>query len=135
MPFATDQLFQSAIGLGSGLRAFATVLQPKTFAGGTALLPPLTPVAYNDATGTWMPWDADGLNGTDSIRGFVWPVEVQLVDGEEVLGQVMLMGRIHVDDIDLDQTPGPETVADLKIELRVNVRDSGIIVEGLDGFH
>ena len=135
MVLATEQLFQTAVGLGSGLRVEPTVQQPKMFAGGTAKLPQLTPIAFNSSLRLWVPWDADGVNGSDSIRGFVWPNEVQLVADEEVLGVVMLLGRVHVDDINLTKTPGPETLADLKIELRANVRDRGIIVEGLSEFH
>lgn len=135
MTLATEQLFQTAIGLGSGLRVEPTVLQPKTFAAGTAKLPQLTPMAFNTSLNLWVPWDADGVNGADAIRGFVWPNEVQLVDGKEVLGQMMLMGRINVNDINLSKTPGPEILADLKDELRANVRDRGIIVEGLDQYH
>lgn len=136
MAFATNELFQSAAGLGSGLRVFPSSVQPKTFVTGTALLPKLTPVAMLDDLTGWVPWDAlGGALGADTIRGFTWPDETQLVSGSEVLGQVMMGGRIHVDDVDLSQTPGPETVADLKIAMRKGLRERGFIVEGLDNFH
>lgn len=136
MAFATNELFQSAAGLGSGLRVFPSSVQPKTFVGGTVLLPKLTPIAMLDDLSGWVPWDAlGGAAGSAVIRGFVWPDEVQLVSGSEVLGQVMMGGRIHVDDVDLSQTPGPETVADLKIAMRLGLRERGYVVEGLDNFH
>lgn len=135
MVYDPNELFSETPGTVSNLRVIPQVVQPKTFASGTALLPELTPLAFNTSLNQWVPWDADGPNETDSIRGFVWPDEVQLVDGKEVLGQVLMLGRLHVDDVDLSQTPGPETIADLKTELRNNVRDRGLIIEGLDQFH
>jgi hypothetical protein len=67
------------------------------------------------------------------IDGFVWPDAVVLDSDEEVLGQVLLGGRIHVDDIPI---VSGYTSAILKAQLRdKQVRDSGFIIEGLEGFH
>lgn len=67
------------------------------------------------------------------IDGFIWPDAVVLDSDEEVLGQVMLGGRIHHDDIPVASgfLQGALTAA-LKDK---QVRDSGFIIEGLEGFH
>lgn len=65
--------------------------------------------------------------GTSVIAGFLWPDEVVLATGE-VLGQVMLAGEIHYDDIPL---PSGETEADLKAALRSGPRALGIYIQGL----
>lgn len=132
MAYAENQLFSSASGKGSSLRAAATSVQPKTFAGGTALLAPLSPVAYNTSTNTWVLWDQDGTNGTNAIKGFVWPDGVQLVSGSEVIGQVMLAGRIHFDDIPV--VTANYNAAQLKAAVQSTVRSLGFIIEGLENF-
>lgn len=67
-------------------------------------------------------------NGADVIRGFLHPDALTLAAAEEVLGQVMLEGTIHYEDIPL---PAGETVADLKAALRSGLRERGIHVQGL----
>lgn len=132
MAYAENQLFSSASGKGSSLRCVPTSVQPKTFAGGTALIAPLTPVAYNTSTNLWVIWDQDGSNGTNVISGFVWPDGVQLVSGSEVLGQVVLGGRIHFDDIPV--VTANYSAAQLKAAVQSSVRSLGFIIEGLENF-
>lgn len=70
---------------------------------------------------------------SNRIDGFVWPDDVVLEAAAEVLGQVMLGGRIHVGDT---VVPATETRGSLDAALRdKQVRDSGFIIEGLVGFH
>lgn len=75
-------------------------------------------------------------NGTHIIKGFVWPDEVVLSGSGEVLGQVVLAGRIHVDDI--PAVAGSYSVEELKYDLRgdgaSDVRSLGFIIEGLAQF-
>jgi hypothetical protein len=77
---------------------------------------------------------SSSTEGTSNrIDGFVWPDDVVLDSDEEVMGQVMLTGRAHVGDI---VVPSGETQGSLNHALRERqVRDSGIIIEGLVGFH
>lgn len=232
MAYDANQLWSTGSNRPKGLRAWATSIMPKTFAGGTGTLKKLTPVAFNTSTNFWQVWtasknqktlldaagtvsggtltitvegettatiaydaapaavksalealggvevgdvavsgttiDADDVviefkgnfaaravdisvddssitgGGTvtttqnqaavgdterDQIRGFVWPDEVVLVSGKEVLGQVMLAGKVHYDDIVL---PDGEVEADLKTALRDGPRDRGLHIQGLD---
>lgn len=68
-------------------------------------------------------------NGTNLIKGFIWPNPVVLDSDEEVLGVVMLMGRAHYDDIVL---PAGQTADGLKAALRDGPRALGLKIEGLD---
>lgn len=89
-----------------------------------------------DATG--LTGDAHVLSTSQAgsatrIDGFVWPDAITLDSDEEVLGNVMLGGRVHVADIPVISG---YTEGALKAALRdKQVRDSGFIIEGLDGFH
>ncbi len=136
MALNPNNLFTTATGLGSGLRFFPSSVQPKTFATGSGTLPKGTPLSVVTSSGEWVPWDAaGGAAGTEIMRGILWPDELALNGSDEVLGMVMLAGRFHIDDIDLSGTPGPESVANLLIELRATARANGYIVEGMPGFH
>lgn len=133
MAYDPNQGFASAAGKGSSPRCFPTSVQPKTFASGTGTLAPLTAVAYNTSTDQWVVFDADGSNGTNVIKGFVWPDEATLVSGSEVLVQVAMGGRIHFDDIPL--VSGSYNLAQLQAAVRSGgVRDLGFIIEGIDQF-
>lgn len=122
-------------------RAVIEAIQPKDFAGGagddlTDPLPALTPVAKNTSTGKWAPWDANGGNGLDVCRGFT-SEEVQLKNGVEVIGNVIMRGKIHYEDIlAAVEARGVEVEADLLTELATTVlRDAGILVYGLAGVY
>ena len=87
MAFATNQLFTSAAGVGSGLRVFATSIQPKTFALGTGTIAQLTPVSYNDSTHFWNVW-AGGVSEVTNINAAltIWKfVEVINISAEIIV--------------------------------------------------
>jgi hypothetical protein len=67
------------------------------------------------------------------IDGFVWPDAVVLDSDEEVLGQVMLGGRIHAGD--LIAASGATLGAVRAACANKQLRDSGFIFEGLVDFH
>ena len=74
-------------------------------------------------------YQAGGLdNGAQDIKGFVWPSDVVLVSGSTVLGNVMMNGRVHYDDIVL---PSGQTLPDLQAALRSGMRALGFDIEGL----
>lgn len=73
-----------------------------------------------------------GVDGTAILAGFLWPDELQLLASNESLGQVMLKGRIHFDDIPV--SAGNYTEAQLKASLRSDARKLGYIIEGLADF-
>lgn len=234
-PYAANELFASSAGLGSGLRAFPSVVQPKTFASGSGVLLKLTPLTFSIPLTKWILWaggisqvnaitanatpatdgtftitvngqttaaidhdaiaatvetalellsnvpvgeatvaevggglsdandgvtitfsgslgeqemsvtaDFSGLTGnvhvltesttgvSNRIDGLIWPDAVTLDASDDVLGQVMMAGRVHVDDI---VTPAGETTGSLKAALRNTVaRNEGLILEGLDSW-
>lgn len=236
MAYATNELFQSGAGVGSGLRAFPDVVQPKTYATGSITLAKLSPTTFDTSLQKWILWaggisqvnvitaasttatdgtftitvngittavidhdanaaaidaalvaagigvtadfavvDAGGglaaNNGTATITfaaqlgeqamvvsadfalitgnvhvlststtgvsnpvdGLVWPDAIVLDSSDDILGQTMLAGRVHVDDIPI--TSG-RTLGSLKAALREGrARDAGFVVEGLDAFH
>lgn len=117
----------------AALRLHATYSSPKTFANvtGGPTLPLGTPVTYDTSAAKWKVWTDGGANGTGTIRGLVWPEAIVLDATEDVIGQVMLEGRAHYEDIAL---PSGEDQADLDAALRVgdpSLRELGIHVEGL----
>lgn len=72
--------------------------------------------------------------GTDTIRGFVWPDPVVLAPANEVIGNVVMGGRIHFDDIPL--VSGSYGILELRAALRTGlVRELGYIIEGLSQFN
>lgn len=129
MAYASRKLLNQDGPFPQQLRAQATTIQPKTFGTGTGTLERLTPVAFNTSTNKWAVWTHGGGNGTGTISGFVWPDAVTLDATGDVIGQVMLAGRVHYDDIAL---PYGEIADNLKAALRSGPRALGIFVEGLD---
>lgn len=100
------------------------------------------PVAYNTSTNLWVPLDGDGTNGTDTIKGFVYyqdgsdslTLDDSGGDNAEVLGNVMLAGEIHYDDVAALGFSGSEidaTEAELKAAMQTDCRGIGITVVGL----
>lgn len=134
MALNENELFQTAVGLGSGLRFFPTSVQPKTFDPGSGSIPKGTMVAILTSTGFLVPFVSGAADGTEVMVGFVWPDDVVLDAADEVLGQVMMGGRVHVLDIISTTTvpAGLETLAEIKAELVLNARALGYIVEGFD---
>lgn len=136
MALNPNEKFDSAAGKGSSLRCFPHSTQTKEFAAGSGTLAPLTALAYNTTTDKWVVFDADGTNGTNIIKGFLWPDELVLDSDEEVLGVVAMNGRIHVDDI--PEVSGSYNNAQLLAALRgesaSNVRSLGFVIEGLSKF-
>jgi len=103
---------------------------PKKFAN-VASAPELavgTPVAFDNVNNEWVVWSAGGTNDNSTIRGFVYPLPIQLHASDEVLGVVMVAGEIHYDDIAL---PSGEAEADLKTAIRANLAARGLFVTGL----
>lgn len=114
---------------GSQKRVEAYTIMPKTFAPGTGTLEPLTPVAYHTGLAKWVVFDGGGSSGETDISGFVWPDAVELVAGLDVLGQVLIRGKIHADDVVL---PDNGTTQDqLNDAMRTDCRALGIDVQGL----
>ncbi len=104
-----------------------------TFSGSLAQQDVQVTADFAALTGAAHVLSTDTAGTSDRIDGFLWPDDLVLDSDEDVLGQVMLRGRIHVGDIVL---PATETQGSLEAALRdQQVRDSGIIVEGLEGFH
>lgn len=68
--------------------------------------------------------------GTDKIAGFLWPDDLLLQAGGEVIGQVLFDGTIHRDDIPLNGVTQNALDAALK---DIELRKLGIVVEGLAG--
>lgn len=132
MAFGDNELFTSNTPANK-LRVFSRSTQPKTFAVGAVTLLKSTPVAFDTVSNTWKVWANAGANEVNLIRGFVWPDDIVLDAADEVLGQVMLAGRIHAADVAL---PAGETQNNLDAALKAGLRErTGIIVEGLEGFH
>lgn len=86
--------------------------------GGTGIVPTITQAA---------------VIGGGEIKGFVWPDPVQLLAGNEVLGQVCLAGEIHYADIPL---PAGEVQGTLDAALRnSDTRRLGFTIQGLSQVH
>ena len=130
MAYSANQLFSETAGRGSGLRAFPETVQPKTFASGSGTLAALTPVTYNTSTNKWTTFTNGGANGTGTILGFVWPDAIVLDAANDVIGNVLLEGKINFNDI--PQTGAGYTLAQLKAAVQSQMRPLGIIIEGLD---
>lgn len=71
-------------------------------------------------------------NGVNVIRGLIWPDAVQTSASGEVLGNVMMAGQAHYDDI-LAVIPDGETATDLQAALKNGLRERGITIKGLAG--
>ena len=131
MAFGPNELFTSNT-VAAKLRIFSTSTQPKTFAVGAVTLALGTPVAFDIVSKTWKLWANAGANEVNIIRGFIWPDAVKLDAADEVLGNVILRGRVHRDDVVL---PGGETQPNLDAAMSAGLRERGIIMEGLEDFH
>lgn len=129
MALNPNDLLTTTTGVGSGKRIFPESVQPMVFAAGSGTLAALTPVAFDTNAGTWKLFQNGGSNGVGTIKGFLTQ-PVTLDSDEEVMGLVMLTGRIHLADIPI---VSGYNLAQLKTAIKAGVRDLGIIVEGMDG--
>lgn len=99
------------------------------FKQGSGTLSVNAPLAYSTDDDMWVPYDAaGGPAGADSIRGFLFPDELTLDSDEEVLGQILVEGILHIDDI-LAATS--EADASVKADLQANARALGLHIQGL----
>lgn len=88
-----------------------------------------TPVAFKTDTRKWVDWENGGGNNEDIIRGFVYQDAIQLHATNEVLGNIMVDGIIHYDDIVL---PSGEVQANLDAALKDPEKRSSLLkVQGL----
>lgn len=131
MALTDGELFAASDGASGILRFYATKVMPKQIAATAIVLAKLTPMAYNTATNEWGPWDANGANDLDVIRGYL--TEEAPIDADSTIRNIMLAGTIHYEDIlAAVETNGVEVEADLQTELRSAVqRGMGIFIEGL----
>ena len=135
MALETNEFFSSVSRSGPvGVIPHEGGVKPVTFDGDGAgtLLAPGTPVAFDSATSLWVLWDSTGLNDEDTIRGFVYPDEIQLHATDEVVGQILQRGEIDYASIVL---PAGEVEADLKAALRVGPRTLGLVIDNLSEVH
>lgn len=71
-----------------------------------------------------------GVSGGGKIRAFVWPDPIVLSGSGEVIGHVVMEGKIHYDDIVL---PAGESRGTMQAALREGPRALGLMIQGLDG--
>lgn len=128
MALVTNELFQSN-SRDPAKRIVAKEILPKQFASGTGTIPAGALVAFDTSLGFWAPWSNAGANGRALMKGIAWPDPIELDAGGEVLGQVMLRGSAHRDDIELNG----ETQGDVDTELQEEARNLGIDIQGLTG--
>ena len=133
MALETNEQYVAGSALqNQNLRIVAEEIKPKTFASGTGTLAAGTAVTYNTSTNLWQIFDDDGSNGTNALKGFVWPNAIELNASAEVVGNVMLRGEVHVDDIPIVDVAVGYDLAGLQGVLRSGARELGIKVQGLD---
>jgi hypothetical protein len=132
MALTDGELFSESDGATGPLRVIPTKIMPKQIAATAIVLAKLTPMAYNTATNEWAPWDANGANDLDTIRGYLME-EVEIDAADSQIANIMLAGTIHYEDIlAAVEANGVEVEADLQTELRSAVqRGMGIFIEGL----
>jgi len=130
MAYIPTETFVATAGKGSQKRVWPSVIQPKTFAGGSGTIAAGTPVAFNTSVNQWQPYVNAGANGTGTVKGIAWPDDIVLNAGGEVIGQVMMEGKIHFDDIVVAWT---NTLGNIQTMARSGgLRELGIFVYGLD---
>lgn len=78
-----------------------TTVAVKKFAvaGAIKTLPVGTLLAYNTSTLGYVEWATGGANGTGIPRGLVYPDPIEVTTAGEVLGNVMMRGKVHRDAI------------------------------------
>lgn len=129
MAYEPNQLLTHDESINPQKRAYSFQTNPKTLAPGSGVVEPLTPLAFNTSTNKWVVWSHNGSNGTGTILGFLWPDPVTLHSTLDVIGQVMLQGRVHFEDIVL---PYGQSESNLKAALRSGPQARGLEIQGLD---
>ena len=130
MALTDNELFSSADGTAR-TRTVAQRIAPKEFSAGSGTLAVNALVSFDTSANKWVPWDADGANGHAVAKGIVFPDPIVLVAADEVIGQVLIEGIVHIDDLYDSNPDGNATDADVATEVRSNFRDLGIHVQGL----
>lgn len=131
MALDARELFSSVDVTNKNKRVSKPRVRVGTIAATAVALPALLPMAFNTSTNLWVPWDADGSNGTDTARAFLWE-DVAADASDEQHVQLLFEGTLHFDDIlAAVEEVGVEVEADLETELRSGPRSLGFIIEGL----
>lgn len=135
MAYDSNELYSSN-SVDASKRAAARKAKVVTLASsvGAETLEKLTPLAYDTSVDMWKVWTNGGSNGTGTVRAFLWPDEVTLDAANEVLGQALWEGEVHIDDVEV---PDGENLANLKAAIQSppsgpTLRELGIHVRGLD---
>lgn len=131
MAYDSNEQFVENDGKGSSPRAQG-LLKAATLAGGTGEIAALTPMAFNTSTEHWVVWDADGSNGTNSIKAFMGPDGHTLVSGAETIAQLYFDGVIHRDDIPI--VAANYNQSQLDAALASTVRSLGFNIQGIADF-
>jgi len=95
------------------------------------------PMGQITATGLWVPWDVDAVDGSQIIAGFIWDHDgVATHATNEVQCNMMKAGVIHRDDVNTATMrallPNTPTEGELDTALKATtLRQFGLIVQGL----
>lgn len=139
MALGSNELFDSASrGAHPRLNATRTkVVHLEDNAGSVpATLVVGVPLAYDTSTTQWCVWEQGGSNGRNLIKGFIYGVDQQDDETDDVLVVVLYRGEVHRDDINTAAIRalcgGSPSEANLDAALKVRgLRDMGIDVVGL----
>lgn len=131
MAYASNELNITNDGVGSVKRAEG-LLKPATLASGTGKIESLTPMAFNTSTNHWVVYDADGSNGTNTIKAFMGPAGATLDSSGEIIAQLYFDGTLHRDDIPV--VTARYSQAQLDTQLKSGVRELGFNIQGVEDF-
>lgn len=141
MTLETNELYKEA-SRNDDIRLFPAEggVVPRMFAAvsGGATYPKGTPVAFNTSTSKWVVFAQGGANGVGTISGILFEeitVNDSGSDDTETLANVMILGRLHRNDVNTAAIRALLTStseAQLDTALRApSMREKGLHTEGL----
>lgn len=137
--YGTNEQFQSAAGIGSGLRCIPELIKAATIAAisGAPTLAKLTPMAFNTATNKWVLWasatDVYTIHGTATGATFTLTVNGETTgtiaynaSAATVLAAVLALG--NVDTGDFTASGGPIATTDVVLTVSSTGKLAGTAV-------
>lgn len=100
----------------------AIQIDPTLLTGSTSANPTVATTTTQGAAGS-------GLN---TIAGFLWVDDFVTDATQDQLAEVLIYGTVHRDDVPV---PTGESQSDLDEALRTQMREKGVMVQGITGFH
>lgn len=138
MAIEHEQLYKSGPTLEAMKRVYVEGSHPAVVEfGSAATILAGTVMGYITANDTWTPWTDGAVDGSQVVKGILWPEDAVMNGTDDKVANILVKGRVHFNDLVAHTfVQGVDTAeyAALKVNLETESRPAGIYVEGAENW-